>query len=102
MLVARIELPGAKGVRPARGDDAVLKSDGGCVGLVLSCAKVGEKQIALAYVQKDTAKPGNEIGLYYLARNQGQVQKGRKKSVELSQVIEADITGKVLTRFEKF
>ncbi len=102
MLVSRIELPGAKGVRPARPDDAIVESDGRCVGSVLSCAKVGEKQIALAYVQKDTAQPGTEIGLYYLARNQSQLQKGRKQSVELSQTVEADITGKIVTRFAKF
>jgi glycine hydroxymethyltransferase len=102
MLVSRIELPGVKGIRPARPDDAVVESDGRCVGSVLSCAKVGEKQIALAYVQKEIAQPDTEIGLYYLARNQSQLQKGRKQSVELSQMVEADITGKIVTRFAKF
>ncbi|MGD9110343.1 MAG: aminomethyltransferase family protein, partial [Phycisphaerales bacterium] len=102
MLVARVELPGAKGVRPVRADDAIVDNDSRCVGSVLSCAKVGEKQIALAYIRKSTAKPGTEIGLYYLARNQSQLQKGRKQSVELSQAIEADIMGKIVTRFAKF
>lgn len=102
ILVARIELSGSKGVRPARDGDVIVGSTGRCVGSVLSCAKVGEKQIALAYVRKSTARPGEKVGLYYLARNKSQLQKGRKQSVELSQTVEADIAGEIVNRFAKF
>jgi len=99
--VARIELPGAKGVRPVRGNDAVL--DGGeCVGWVLSCAKVDDKQIALALVSRDVIKEGEIVGVYYLARNEGQVKKGRKQEMKKSENAEADITGITLSRFAKF
>jgi len=99
--VARIELPGAKGVRPVRSSDAVL--DGGeCVGWVLSCAKVDDKQIALALVSRDVIKEGEIVGVYYLARNEGQVKKGRKQEMKKSENAEADITGITLSRFAKF
>jgi glycine hydroxymethyltransferase len=38
MQVARIELPGEKGVRPVRQSDGIIR-DGVCIGWVLSCAK---------------------------------------------------------------
>ena len=100
--VARIELPGEKGVRPVRQNDAVLNSDGLCIGWVLSCAKVGEKQIALAYVGRDSVKEGTIVGVYYIARSSGQVQNGRKENVGRSERLKADIIGKGLSRFARF
>ena len=102
MQVARIELPGQKGIRPARGDDGVLDENGICIGWVLSCAKVNEKQIALVYVLKEKAEENKQLGLYYLARNKGQVEKGKKEKVEMNEKLEQDISGKFLTRFAKF
>ncbi len=102
MVVVRIELPGAKGIRPVRGSDAVLDDGGDCVGWVLSCAKVSDKQIALALVSRDVIKEGETIGVYYLARNESQVRKGRKQEVKKGQNVQADITGVTLRRFEKF
>lgn len=102
MAVVRIELPGAKGIRPVRGNDAVLDDGGDCVGWVLSCAKVSDKQIVLALVSRDVIKEGETIGVYYLARKEGQVRKGRKQEVKKGQNVQADITGITLSRFAKF
>jgi glycine hydroxymethyltransferase len=102
MQVARIELPGQKGIRPARGDDGILDENGICIGWVLSCAKVDEKQIALVYVLKELVEENKELGLYYLARSKGQIEKGKKEKVEMNEKLEQDISGKFLTRFTKF
>jgi len=100
--VVRLELPGQKGVRPVREADGVLDAAGVCRGWVLSCAKVGESQIALAYVQKGVLAAGAAAGIYYLARNAGHVQQGRLEKVEMEQKLNADIEGKAVTRFAKF
>jgi glycine cleavage system T protein len=101
MKVARIGLSGEKGVRPVRQNDAVIR-DGICTGWVLSSAAAGSRQIALVYMDKDKATEGNSIDVYYLARNESQVSKGRKQAVKKGEQINGDITGKVLSRFEKF
>ena len=102
MQVARIELPGEKGIRPARQHDGILNENGNCIGWVLSCAGVGEKQIALAYISKKTAEENQPVGLYYLARSKSQIEKGRKCKIEKDEKTETDISGKVVTRFAKF
>ncbi len=102
MQVARIELPGQKGIRPARGKDGILDENGICVGWVLSCAKVNEKQVALVYVLKEIVEENKQLGLYYLARNKGQIEKGKKEKVEMNEKLEQDISGKIVTRFAKF
>lgn len=102
MQVARMELPGARGIRPVRLDDPVLDERGACVGWVLSSAKAGEKQVALVYVHKEAAREGTTLGLYYLARSPSQVQQGRKESVEKGQTVAADVTGQVVSRFARF
>jgi len=102
MEAARIELPGEKGIRPVRQNDAVLNSDGQCTGWVLSCAKIGEKQIALVYMSKECTEQGNHVGLYYLARSRGQLEQGRKDRVEKAEHVSPDLAGVVLSRFAKF
>ena len=102
MQVARIELPGQKGIRPARGNDGILDENGICIGWVLSCAKVDENQIALAYVSKEIVEENKQLGLYYLARSKGQMEKGKKEKVEMNEKLERDISGKFVTRFAKF
>jgi glycine hydroxymethyltransferase len=102
MEVARIELPGEKGIRPVRQNDVVLNGDGECTGWVLSCAKIEEKQIALVYISREDAQQGNPVGLYYLARSRGQLEQGRKDSVGKAVHVRADLAGVVLSRFEKF
>jgi glycine cleavage system T protein len=102
MEVARIELAGEKGVRPVRQNDAVLNGDGACIGSVLSCAKVGQKQIALIFVSRDNIKEGTDLGIYYLARSCAQVQNGRRESVDRLERLKADIVGKGLSRFARF
>ena len=42
---------------------------GKCVGWVLSAAKVEEKQYALAYIDREAAREGTKVGVYYLARS---------------------------------
>ena len=102
MEVARVELPGEKGIRPVRQNDAVLNGIGDCIGWVLSCAKIEEKQIALVYLSREDAQQGNPVGLYYLARSRGQLEQGRKDSVEKAEHVSPDLAGIVLSRFEKF
>jgi glycine cleavage system T protein len=102
MEVARIELPATRGVRPIRQDDPILDRRGKCVGWVLSAAKVDEKQYVLACVDRDAAREGTEVGVYYLARSQSQVEQGRVQAAEKGQKLTADLAGTVVSRFAKF
>jgi glycine cleavage system T protein len=101
MKVARLELPGEKGIRPVRQNDGVI-INGKCVGCVLSSAGAGNRQIAIAYAEKDKVVEGTSVGVYYLARNEGQKNKGKKESVKRDEQLEPDIAGKIVSRFEKF
>ena len=85
-----------------RQNDAVLDSKGKCLGWVLSCAKAGERQVALALVTKDAVCEGAAVGVYYLARSASQVEQGRKEEAKKGQVLAADIKGRLLSRFERF
>jgi len=102
MKVARIELPGVKGIRPVRGNDPVINSDGNCIGWVLSAAKIGEKQIALCFINKEYSQEDTALWLYYLARSKAQIKKGKVQNADLGQFLKADIDAKVISRFEKF
>ncbi len=102
MAVQRLELPGERGVRPVRPGDAVLTDGGDCAGWVLSCAKVGEKQIALAWLEREKVKANDSIGIYYTARNTRHIQQGRKETVEKGETLVADITGMIIERMAKF
>jgi glycine cleavage system T protein len=97
MQVARIELPGQKGIRPVRQDDCVVNTKSECVGWVLSCAKVDDTQIALAYVKKNIVVEGTELAVHYMPRKANHSQR-----VQLGEQRECDITGKVVTRFARF
>jgi glycine hydroxymethyltransferase len=100
--VARLKFDGSKGVRPIRQLDGILSDDGVCIGQVLSCAGVNDKQIALALIKKQYNITGKSVGIYYLARNSGHIQQGRKEKVNLGEKLIADIKGQVVERFEKF
>ncbi|MGB8225862.1 MAG: glycine cleavage system aminomethyltransferase GcvT [Sedimentisphaerales bacterium] len=100
--VARLKFDGSKGVRPIRQLDGILSDDGICIGQVLSCAGAGDKQIVLALIQKEYNIAGKQVGVYYLARNQGHIQQGRKEKVKPGDSLAADIIGEVVERFEKF
>ncbi len=102
MLVQRLELPGEKGIRPVRPKDAVLTADGRCVGWVLSCAAVSDRQIALIYVRRNSVAVGQSAGVYYTARNARHIQEGRNQHVELDQTVPADLQGVITERFVKF
>ncbi len=102
MEVARIELPATRGVRPIRPDDPILDRRGKCAGWVLSAAKVDEKQYALAYVDREAAREGTRVGVYYLARSPSQVEQGRAQTAEKGQKLTADLAGTVVSRFAKF
>jgi glycine cleavage system T protein len=99
--VARLKFDGSKGVRPIRQFDGVVNA-GECIGHVLSCAKVNDEQIVLALIKKDYNITGGQTGVYYLARNQGHIQQGRKEKVKAGDSLTADLIGKVVERFEKF
>ncbi len=100
--VARLKFDGSKGIRPIRQLDGILSDDGICIGQVLSCAGVNDKQIALALIKKQYNITGKSVGIYYLARNPGHIQQGRKEKVNLGEKLIADIKGQVVERFEKF
>ncbi len=102
MKVFRIELPGAMGIRPVRQDDGVLNKNGRSIGWVLSCARIGEKQIALIYADRESLEENDAVGLYYLARSRSQIQQGRKQSIEKGELLEADLSGEAVERFAKF
>lgn len=102
MKVARVKLPGKKGIRPVRRKDGVLNENGECIGWVTSCAKAGENQFALVYVDKEAAKENDTVGFYRVARSRSRSQLGRKQDVEKGQDLEADIVGTVVSRFAKF
>jgi glycine cleavage system T protein len=102
MMVARVELPGGRGVRPVRQNDGVLTENGKCAGWVLSCAKAADKQVALIYVGRDAFRQNDAVGVYYLARSNSQIQQGRKQSVRMGQQMQADAAGTVVSRFAKF
>jgi glycine cleavage system T protein len=99
--IVRLALPGEAGVRPVRMHDGVLDAGGKCVGVVLSCAKAGERQIALALVTRDSLKDGDVVGIYYVARNARQAEEGRKAKAGIGEKLTGDISGKTLSRFEK-
>jgi glycine cleavage system T protein len=102
MKVVRIELPGTKGIRPVRQNDGVLDKHSRSIGWVLSCAITGEKQIALVYAGRESLEENDTIGIYYLARSRSQIQQGRKQGIEKGELLEPDLTGKVVSRFAKF
>ncbi len=102
MKVARIELPAAKGIRPVRQNDGVLDKQSRSIGWVLSCARIGERQIALVYVGRESLEENDAVGLYYSARSRSQIRQGRKQSIEKGELLEPDLTGKVVDRFAKF
>lgn len=102
MKVARIELPGTKGIRPVRQNDGILDEQGRCVGWVLSCTKIGERQIALSFVDREAQGKDGTVGLYYTARSDSQVRQGRRRRIEKGERQEPDLTGKILDRFAKF
>jgi glycine cleavage system aminomethyltransferase T len=100
--VARLKFDGSKGIRPIRQFDGILDANGVCIGYVLSCAGINDKQIVLALIEKQYNIMGNSVGVYYLARNQGHIQQGRKEKVKAGESLAANLVGKVVERFEKF
>lgn len=102
MEIVRLELPGQKGIRPARANDGVLDDGGRCVGWITSNAGIGQSQVALAYVARGAVTAGQNVGVYYLSRSAAQTQQGRKERVSINESLSADLTGNVVTRYAKF
>lgn len=102
MKVVRLALAGQKGVRPVREDDGVLDERGRCIGWVLSSTKVADTQITLALVEKENISKDGKVGVYYLARSQSQIAKGKLEKVDIGQQLDTDVEGTVLSRFERF
>ena len=102
MEIVRLELPGQKGIRPARANDGVLDDGGRCVGWITSNAGIGQSQVALAYVARGAVTAGQNVGVYYLSRSAAQTQQGRKERVSINESLSAALTGNVVTRYAKF
>jgi glycine hydroxymethyltransferase len=102
MKVARVELPGTRGIRPVRQNDGVLGEHRRSVGWVLSSAVIAEKQIALVYVDREYVEESDSVGVYYSARSDRQIRQGRRQSIEKGERLEPDLTGRVVSRFAKF
>jgi glycine hydroxymethyltransferase len=75
---------------------------GWAIGWVLSCARIAEKQIALVYVGRESLEKNDVVGLYYSARSRSHIQQGRKQSIDKGELLEPDLTGRVVDRFDKF
>jgi len=90
-------LPCGRGSR-----DSLRIEAGRSIGWVLSCARIGEKQIALVYVDRESLEENDAVGLYYSARSRSQIQQGRIQSIDKGELLEPDLTGKVVDRFVKF
>jgi glycine hydroxymethyltransferase len=97
MRVARMELPGGKGIRPVRQNDCVVDDNDKCVGYVLSSTKVDEKQIAIVYVKKELAEQGSELGVHYMPRKATDEQ-----MIDLGEKAEGNINGETVKRFARF
>ncbi len=100
--VVRVALPGGRGVRPVREQDPILDAQGTCQGWILSSAAANDQQIALAYVSKTLSEQGTPVGVYYLARSQGQIKKGRLEQATEQDTVKPDLEGQIVSRFEKF
>ncbi len=100
--VVRVALPGGRGVRPVREQDPILDAQGTCQGWILSSAAANDQQVALAYVNKTLAAQETPVGVYYLARSQGQIKKGRLEQVTEQETVKPDLEGQIVSRFEKF
>ncbi|MBN1766107.1 MAG: glycine cleavage system aminomethyltransferase GcvT [Sedimentisphaerales bacterium] len=102
MSVQRLKLPGQKGIRPVREGDAVLDNTGKCIGWILSCARVDQVQIALAFLRRDSVDAQGDIGVYYRARNERHIEQGRKKTIKEGAMLDKDIVGTVIERMARF
>jgi hypothetical protein len=80
----------------------VVNENGECVGWVTSCARAGENQFALVYVDRKTAEESDSVGIYRVARSRSRTQLGRKQNVEKGQELDADIVATVVSRFAEF
>jgi glycine cleavage system T protein len=100
--IARIVFSGQQGVRPVRGGDAILAADGTGIGIITSAATVNETQYALSLIERARANEDEAVGVYYLARNAGQAQQGRKEKAVAGEKLAADLMGRVVKRFERF
>ena len=100
--IQRLAFAGGRGVRPIRASDAVLNADGTCIGWLVSAAGIDDRQIGLALLVEGPLPEGTPLGLYYLARNAGQVARGRLEHVDAGQGVVSDIDGQILKRFERF
>jgi glycine cleavage system aminomethyltransferase T len=100
--VFRLGFPGSKGIRPIRTNDAVLDPAGKCIGFVTSSATINEQQVSLALLNKDSVTEAQPVGIYYLARSQAHIDAGKKSIVAKNEILNSDLTGKVLPRFCRF
>jgi glycine hydroxymethyltransferase len=100
--VKRFRFAGGKGVRPVRGGDGILDIESVCRGVVLSAAAAGDQQVVLGLCEGDVFAVETECGIYYTARNQRARRAGRVDEVEIGDIYDADILGRVVKRFEKF
>ncbi len=102
MKIARIEIDGSKGKRPVRQGDAILNSSEICIGEILSSVKIDDKQVVLAFIEKEQASVGAEISAYYVARNQRHISQGIKSSAIVGDKYENQLAGTITKRFVKF
>jgi hypothetical protein len=54
------------------------------------------------YAEKDKIVEATPVGVYYLARSESQKKMGKKENIDLGEKYDADINGKIVSRFEKF
>ena len=85
-----------------REHDGILDKDGICVGSILSSAKVGDTQAVLALCKTGSLKAGDNVGAYYVARNERHIAQGKVENCQVGEKYDSELGGVVTKRFIKY
>ncbi len=98
MKVVRAEFPFKNNVE-IRHNDSLL-DNGICTGWITSAAVIGEKQICLGYVAKESADKKKNLQVR-LTQREGQMRE-RESFLRKGVRAKADLEGKIVSRFKRF
>ncbi len=70
----------------------------------LTADSIGETEVCIdpENADRESLEENDAVGLYYSARSRSQIQQSRKQSIDKGELLEPDLTGKVVVRFVKF
>jgi len=89
----------SRGIRMIRSGDPVVSEKGEYIGRVTSCALAEGIQLGLAYLNKNYAKEGTEIGVFILPRGGKAAPEPSKSELSIGDRVLLHKEGIVLTRF---